>query len=107
MSLYSVCRSLAQVQTGTGIVSFSTAEAEAAEGSGRPLRGRRKNFIAPRKVRSFPQHGRNGAVFVLAELDGVSYRLIVELAAEAIKYFQLGPNRGRLRRTFARADHFQ
>src|SRR5437879_12071556 len=102
MSLYNVYCSVAQVQTGTGIVSFSTAEAEAAESAGRVLRGRRKYLIAPRKGRSFPQHGRNGAVFVLAELDGVFYRLIVELAAQTIEYFQLGPNRGRFRRTFAR-----
>src|ERR1700687_1052725 len=71
------------------------------------LGGRRKNFIAPRKRRRFPQHRRNGAVLVLAKLDGVLYRRVIELAAETIEHFQLGPDRRRLCRTFARANHFQ
>src|SRR5260370_19361357 len=71
------------------------------------LGGRRKNFIAPRKSGSFPKHGRNGAVLVLAELDGVLYRQVVELATKTIEYFQLRPDRRRLCRAFAQANHFQ
>src|SRR5258708_31521545 len=88
-------------------LSWSVRRRGLVEASVWPLRGRRKNFIAPRKRRRFPEHGRNGAVLVLAELDGVLYGRVVELAAETIKHFQPGPDRGRLRRTFARADHFQ
>src|SRR2546421_6746056 len=71
------------------------------------LRGWRKNFIAPRKRRGLLEHGRHRAVLVLAELDGVLYGWVVELAAETIEYFQLGPDGGRLGRAFARANHFE
>src|SRR5438874_806254 len=63
--------------------------------------GWRKNFIAPGKRRRFLEHGRHGTILVLAELDGVLYGCVVELAAEAIEDFQLGPNRGRVGRAFA------
>src|SRR5258708_5611700 len=72
-----------------------------------PLRSRRKNFIAPRKRRRFPEHGGDGAVLVLAELDGVLYGRVVGLAAETIKHFHPGPDRGLLRRAFTRTNHFQ
>src|SRR5713226_6223246 len=78
-----------------------------AKASARLLRRRWKNFIAPRKRRRFPEHGRNRAVLVFAELDSVLYRGVVELATETIEHFKLGPDRGRLRRTFARTNHFQ
>src|SRR5260370_24789787 len=71
------------------------------------LGGRRKNFIAPRKSGSFPKHGRNGAVLVLAELDGVLYRQVVELATKTIEYFQLRPDRMRPCSAFAQANYFQ
>src|SRR5258708_26142796 len=88
-------------------LSWSVRRRGLVEYSVWPLRGRRKNFIAPRERRRFPEHGRNGAVLVLAELDGVLYAHVVELAAETIEQFQLGPDRGRLRRAFARANHLQ
>src|SRR5438105_4814322 len=68
---------------------------------------RRKNFIAPGKRRRFLEHSRHGTILVLAELDGVFYGCVVELAAEAIEDFQLGPNRGRVGRAFARTNHFE
>src|SRR5229473_3724382 len=72
-----------------------------------PLRGRWKNFIAPRKRGSLPEHGGNGTILVFAELNGVLDRRVVEWAAETIEHFQLGPDLRRLRGTFARANHFQ
>src|SRR5260370_5631384 len=71
------------------------------------LCGGRKNFIAPGKRGGLPEHGRNGTVLLFAKLDGVFYRRIVELAAEAIEQFEFDPDRRRLRRAFARTNHFQ
>src|SRR6266481_929569 len=71
------------------------------------LCGGRKNFIAPGKRGGLPEHGRNGTVLFFAKLDGVFYRRIVELAAEAIEQFELDPDCGRFCGAFARANHFQ
>src|SRR6266851_868947 len=105
--LYIACIILSRNCKVVQMLSCSARWRGLVEASVWPLRGRRKDFIAPRKRRRFPEHGRNGAVLVLAELDGVLYRHVVESAAETIEQFQLGPDRGRLRRAFARANHFQ
>src|ERR1700676_1304275 len=107
MSLYSLCCFFAQVTSGNDVVSFNTTATTTQVCYAWQLGGRRKNLIAPRKRCRFPQHGRNRAVFVLAELDGVLYRFVIELPTETIEYFQVGPDRARLCRAIARANHFQ
>src|SRR5690349_17401464 len=66
-----------------------------------------KNFIAPRKRRCFLEHSRHGTILVLAELDGVLYGCVVELASQTIEDFQLRPDRRRVDRAFARANYFE
>src|SRR5713101_8035914 len=107
MPLYSFYCSIAQVQSGTDIVSLSTAAESGSKRAGTALGRRRKNFIAPRKRRRFPEHGRHRTVLVFAELDGVLHRSVVELAAETIEHFQLNPDGRRFRGSFARTNYLQ
>src|SRR2546430_12891815 len=107
MSLYIFCCILPQVLCGIGIVLSSKVAPKANLSVSRELAGRGKDFIAPGKRRCFPEHGCNGTVFFLAELDGVLYGRVVELAAKAIEQFQLDPHRGRLRGALAGTNDFQ
>jgi len=50
-----------------------------------------ERFHSATKARPFPEHGRNGAVLVLAEWMACFTAGVVELAAETIEQFQLRP----------------
>src|ERR1700704_65578 len=96
-----------KIKMGIGPLSYrvSTARAEGLW----PQRSRacRLDFISPRNVCRFLEHGRDRAILVLAELNGVLHGPIVELAAEAVHDLQLLPDGRRLRSTLPRAGHFQ
>src|SRR6201981_469207 len=68
---------------------------------------RRQNLVAPGERGRFPEHCGHRAVFVFAELDGVPDGAIIELAAQAVEDFELGPDRGRLLSALARTDDFE
>src|SRR5205085_5218767 len=79
---------------------------EMAISAGRLAAGR-QNFVAPGNGGGFLEHGRDGAVFVFAELDGVLDRGVIELPAQTIENSQLDPHRGRLLGAFAGTDDFE
>src|SRR5260370_29852546 len=69
-----------------------------AEGAQRDTSFRgRENFMAPGERGGFLGHSRDGAVFLLAELDGTFHRGFVQHPAPSINNFQVYPDRGGLR----------
>src|ERR1700676_2603592 len=67
----------------------------------------RENLVAPGKRGALLQGRRDGAVFLVTELDGVLDGGVIESAAQAIEHFELGPYGGRLGRALAGTNHFQ
>ena len=66
-----------------------------------------KDFMAPGDRRRFLKHGGNGAIFFLAELDGVFHGGFVKRAAESIENLDFFPDGWRLGGALAGADYFQ
>src|SRR5580704_8185771 len=66
-----------------------------------------KDFVAPGKLGGFLEHRGDGAVFLLAKLDGVFYRVFVKRPAKAIKNLQFYPDSGRLGGALTGTDHFE
>jgi hypothetical protein len=66
-----------------------------------PLRRLRKDFEAVGDFGGFAEHGGYGAVFVLAEFDGVPDGLFFQLAGQAVDHFDFGPDLRRIFGAFA------
>lgn len=67
---------------------------------------RRKNFVVPGELSGFLESRGNGAIFFLAELDGLSDAGFLELAAEAVEDVELGPDLRGIGGTLSGADDF-
>ena len=63
--------------------------------------------MTPRELGRFLQNCGDGTVFFFAELDGVLYARVIELAAQAENDIELGIDARSIGRTFAGADHFE
>src|SRR5260370_29658783 len=66
-----------------------------------------QNLIAPTHFCRLLQHCRNRAIFLLAKLDLVLHRALIQCTAQSIDDLQLRPNCRGLGGSLPRTDHFQ
>src|SRR5579863_1176878 len=67
----------------------------------------REDFVAVGDGGGFAEHGGDGTVFFLAQVDGVTNGLLVEVPAQAIEHFDFRPDLRRRTGSFARNDNFE